>query len=97
MVCKLNKSLYGLKEVPISWYDKIDEHFLKQGFTRTKVIPTYITKIAMLVIFLSRHFVDNTIVTPSIDDLVVDFKENMSKIFDVPDLRLLQYLLGMRV
>ena len=31
LVCKSHKSLYGLKQVPRAWYDKIDAYFLKNG------------------------------------------------------------------
>ena len=32
LVCKLNKSLYGLKHEPRAWYEKIYTYFLKNGF-----------------------------------------------------------------
>ena len=32
LVCKLHNSLYGLKQVPWAWYDKINTYFLKNGF-----------------------------------------------------------------
>ena len=32
LVCKLHKSLYGPKQAPRAWYDKIDAYFLKNGF-----------------------------------------------------------------
>ena len=32
LVCRLKKSLSGLKQCPNSWYDKIDHFFIKIGF-----------------------------------------------------------------
>jgi hypothetical protein len=32
LVCKLHKSLCGLKQAPRAWYDEIDAYFLKNGF-----------------------------------------------------------------
>jgi hypothetical protein len=36
LVCKLKKSLYGLKQSPRMWYKKIDTYMLGLGFTRSK-------------------------------------------------------------
>jgi len=34
-VCKLNKALYGLKEVPRLWYEEIDRFLLSEGFRKS--------------------------------------------------------------
>ena len=36
LVCRLNNSLYGLKEVPRAWYPKMDKFMLSLGFERCK-------------------------------------------------------------
>jgi hypothetical protein len=33
-ILKLNKSLYGLKQVSRAWYSHIDGHFLENGFVK---------------------------------------------------------------
>ena len=35
-VCKLEKSMYGLKQSPRMWYKKFDTYMLGLGFTRSK-------------------------------------------------------------
>ena len=36
LVCKLKKSLYGLKQSPRMWYQKFDTYILGLGFVRSK-------------------------------------------------------------
>jgi hypothetical protein len=37
LVCKLKRSLYGLKKSPRMWYQKFDTYILSLGFVRSKV------------------------------------------------------------
>ena len=36
LVCKINKSFYGLKQSPRMWYQKFDTYILGLGFVRSK-------------------------------------------------------------
>ena len=36
LVCRLKKSLYGLKQSPRMWYQKFDTYIWGLGFTRSK-------------------------------------------------------------
>ena len=44
LVYKLHKSLYGLKQGPRAWYDKIDTYFLNHGFKRCISDPNLYVK-----------------------------------------------------
>ena len=43
-VFKLNKALYGLKEAPRAWYEKLSSFLLENGFERGKVGTTLFHK-----------------------------------------------------
>ncbi|KAF6767306.1 Zinc finger, CCHC-type, partial [Kalmanozyma brasiliensis GHG001] len=44
VVCKLNKSLYGLKQAGQNWYQKADSTLIQMGFTRNEHDPALYTK-----------------------------------------------------
>ena len=62
LVCKLKKSLYGLKQPPTAWYSKINEHFLKEGFN----ISPYDRDL-----YVKNCNGDIIIVVPYVDDLII--------------------------
>jgi hypothetical protein len=43
LVCKMKKSMYGLKQSPRMWYQKFDTYMLGLGFTRRKSITVCIS------------------------------------------------------
>lgn len=44
-VCRLKKTLYGLKPAPRAWYERIDSYLMKPGFTRSYVDPNLYFKV----------------------------------------------------
>ena len=44
LVCRLRKSLYGLKQTPRAWYSKINEFFVTNGFKKRKADPDVYVK-----------------------------------------------------
>ena len=54
-VCKLKRALYGLKQVPWAWYERIDKYLLSLGFTKNVADPNLyfkVTKGDMLILIL---------------------------------------------
>ena len=45
LVCRLNKSLYGIKKAPKGWYAKIDGFLLSQKFSRRNSDPNVYLKL----------------------------------------------------
>jgi len=68
VVCRLIKSIYGLKQSPRAWYGKRNHFFLANGFQRSKQDHrVYIHKFFKLILLL---YVDDLVITsPSLEDV----------------------------
>ncbi|CAL8175713.1 unnamed protein product [Prunus armeniaca] len=97
-VCRLRKSLYGLKQSPRAWFGRFSQAMKKYGYRPSQADHT---------LFL-RHSRDGriTIVIVYVDDIIMtgDDIEEISKLkiqlakeFDVKDLGTLRYFLGIEV
>lgn len=97
-VCKLKKSLYGLKQSPRAWFEKFTQSVRKQGYLQGQTDHTLFFKfspdgkIAILIVY-----VDDIILTG--DDVVEmnRLKKNLAAEFEIKDLGTLRYFLGMEV
>jgi hypothetical protein len=44
-VCKLKKALYGMKQAPRAWYERIDSYLQSPGFSKSAVDPNLYFKV----------------------------------------------------
>jgi hypothetical protein len=95
-VYRLKKALYGLKKAPRAWYSRIDSYLTQNGFQRSECEPTLYIKENqqgnMLIVFL---YVDDLIFTG--DFGIEEFKSVMKDEFEMTDLGLMRYFLGIEV
>lgn len=96
-VYKLRKALYGLKQAPRAWYSRIDAYFLSNGFERSKNEPTLYMKNQGKSSLFVCLYVDDMIYMSSSTSLLEDFRSNMKKEFEMTDLGLLHFFLGIEV
>jgi len=96
-VCRLRKALYGLKQAPRAWYSKIDSYFLEQGFKRSKNEHTLYVKKEHGDLLIISLYVDDLLVTGNNPKMILTFKEEMKKRFEMTDLGLMNFFLGMEV
>ncbi|EWM20071.1 gag-pol polyprotein [Nannochloropsis gaditana] len=98
LVCRLRKSLYGLKQSGRNWHKKIDGWFRGYGFHSSSADPCLYVKFGssgeMLVIVL---YVDDLIIAGNSRDMVDDFKQAISKEISMKDLKELDWILGMAI
>eukprot|EP01018_Ginkgo_biloba_P017000 Gb_31767 [translate_table: standard] len=97
-VCRLKKALYGLKQEPRAWYEKIDRYFLDTGFVRSSVDSNLYMKVrdSMSVTFVVLY-VDHLLITGNDVSMISDLKKDLQMNFEMTDLSLLHYFLGVEV
>eukprot|EP00253_Pinus_taeda_P006925 PITA_06925 len=96
-VCKLKKALYGLKQAPRAWYSRIDSYLLENGFDKCEGEPTVYIKEKDGKILIVVLYVDDVIFTGNDDYLIENFKAVMKEEFEMTDMGLLRYFLGIEV
>jgi len=95
-VCWLKRVLYGLKQAPCAWYTRIDNYFTGLGFMKSEVdVNLYhiVVEGKILIIIL---YVDDLILTGD-DHLIKSCKEDLAREFEMKDMGLMHYFLGMEV
>jgi hypothetical protein len=95
-VCKLKKALYRLKQAPRAWYGRIDNFLMSLGFTKSKADSNLYFKVMNdePVIFLL--YVDDLFFTRE-KNLITECKKKLSTEFEMKDLGLMHYFLGLEV
>ena len=96
-VCRLKKSLYGLKKAPRAWYATIDCFFISLSFVRCKSDHNVYLKLIhgyLMIIFL---YVDDLLIIGSSKKEISSLKDAMNHAFSMSDLRLLSQFLGLEI
>ncbi|WJZ86304.1 hypothetical protein VitviT2T_005772 [Vitis vinifera] len=97
-VYKLHKALYGLKQAPRARYSRIDSHLIQLGFRRSENEATlYLKQNDDGLQLVVSPYVDDMLVTGSNVKLLADFKMEMQDVFEMSDLGIMNYFLGMEI
>ena len=96
-VCQLKKTLYGLKQSPRAWFERFTEVMKKYEYEQSNSDHTLFFKkkggkITCLIIY-----VDDMIITGDDEEEIAELKKNLFHKFEMKDLGLLKYFLGIEV
>ncbi|KAG7564133.1 Zinc finger CCHC-type [Arabidopsis suecica] len=96
-VYKLNKALYGLRQAPRAWNNKLNKILQELSFIKCSKEPSLYRKQENEHLLVVAVYVDDLLVTGSSLDQISEFKKGMASKFEMSDLGLLTYYLGIEV
>jgi hypothetical protein len=96
-VCKLKKSLYGLKQSPRAWFYRFRRAICGMGYTQCNGDHTVFYKHKESRITILAVYVDDIVITGDDTQEIARLKGNLGKAFEVKDLGQLRYFLGIEI
>ena len=97
LVCRLNKSIYGLKQAANNWYKELANFLLRQGFTRSKNDHCLFARLEAEDHTFILVWVDDIIVASRSMTVVSDVKKALEATFHMEDRGRLHWFLGLRI
>ncbi|KAI3719915.1 hypothetical protein L6452_20821 [Arctium lappa] len=96
-VCRLRKSLYGLKQASRNWYQKFTNALLELQFKQSKADHSLFILRQENVFIAALIYVDDVIIVGNDTNKIQETKEELDKRFSIKDLGNLKYFLGIEV
>ena len=99
LVCKLKKSIYGLKQSPRCWNSTLDTHLKDLRFTQMVSDPCiYHQEMEGEMPYIGVYmYVDDIILAGKTERQLQKLKDDLAKRFDIKDLGSLQHFLGIKI
>ena len=96
LVCKLKRSIYGLKQSPRCWNSALDHKLKQMGFVQAKGDP-YLYMASEGEMFIIAVYVDDIVLAGKGDQRMAEVKQALTHQFQVKDMGELHYFLGVKV
>ena len=96
-ICRLRKSLYGLKQSPRTWFSKFNQVVETFGMQKSKSDHSVFYKNSSYGIILLVVYVDDIVIIGSNFKGILSLKSFLHSQFHTKDLGMLKYFLGVEV
>ncbi|GKE05515.1 retrovirus-related pol polyprotein from transposon TNT 1-94, partial [Tanacetum coccineum] len=93
-ICKLTKSLYGLKQANRQWFEKLTTFLLQLGFRQSYVDTLLFTISHKCFLTTLLIYVDDILLTGPYSSFITFIKTKLHDMFNIKDLGSLSYYLG---
>jgi hypothetical protein len=97
LVCKLKKSIYGLKQASRQWYLKFNNTVTSFGFKENIVDRCIYLKVSGSKFIFLILYVDNILLSSNDLGLLFDTKNFLSKNFEMKDMGEAHYVIGIEI
>ncbi len=97
LVCRLHKSIYGLKQSPMCWNTVLDEYLRQMEFVQTSGDPCVYVSARISELMILAVYVDDLLLTGQSQAEIDVTKKELSTRFRMKDLGKLHHFLGMEV
>jgi hypothetical protein len=97
LVCKLKRSLYGIKQSPRMWYQNFDTYIISLGFVRSKVDLCIYSKEEGGHFIYVALYVDDMLLIGNNMEAIKEVKKKISSKFNMKDLSAAKFILGMEI
>ena len=96
-VCKLIKSIYGLRQAAREWFDKLATTLFSLGFEQTKADYSLFVYNSKGIFISTLVYVDDILLTGTDSSFIAHVKFVLHQQFTIKDLGLVKYYLGLEV
>jgi Reverse transcriptase (RNA-dependent DNA polymerase) len=96
-VCRLKRSLYGLKQIPREWFRTFKNVVIYAGFRQSLYDPSLFLSISQHGVALALVYVDDILITGSDLQGITKLKNVLTISFQMKDLGEAQYFLGLEI
>jgi hypothetical protein len=96
-VCKLKKTLYGLKKTPRAWYSRLDKYLQQAEFRKGSANNNLYIKVSQGNILLIEVYLDDIFFGSDDDRLRQKFSKDMQNEFEMSLLGELSFFMGLKI
>jgi hypothetical protein len=95
-VCRLKRALYGLKQAPRTWYARIDGYLMSLGINKSVADANMYYKVVDGESLILIQYVDDLFLIGA-KSLIAWCKYELASKFEMKDLGMMHYILGLEV